>query len=107
MAETRLEQLIKFYKEDPTDPFNVYGLALEYHKTNTQKSEEYFDLLLKNFSEYLPTYYQAANLKADLNKKEDALKIFLKGIELAKKLNDTKALHELQSAYDELQFEME
>lgn len=107
VAETRLEQLIKFYQEDPTDAFNVYGLALEYHKTNMQKSEEFFDLLLRDFADYLPAYYHAAKLKEELRKQPDALSIYNKGIELAKKLNDQKAFQELQSAYNELLFEME
>ena len=107
VAETRLEQLIKFYQEDPTDAFNVYGLALEYQKVDGQKSEELFDLLLKNFPEYLPAYYQAAKLKEELRKQTDALSIYKKGIELAKNLNDQKASQELQSAYNELLFELE
>ena len=107
VAETRLDQLIKFYQEDPTDAFNVYGLALEYHKVDTQKSEELFDLLLKNFPDYLPAYYQAAKLKEELRKQADALGIYKKGIDLAKKLPDQKAFQELQSAYNELLFEME
>ena len=107
VAETRLEQLIKFYREDPTDAFNVYGLALEYHKVDVQKSEELFDLLLKNFPDYLPAYYQAAKLKEELRKQPDALSTYKKGIELAAKLHDRKAFQELQSAYNELLFEME
>jgi len=107
MAETRLEQLIKFYKEDPKDPFNVYGLALEYYKIDVQKSEEFFNKLLTEFPEYLPTYYHAAKLKEELNENEIALTIYSKGMDLAKKLKDQKTLQELKSAYDELQFEME
>ena len=107
VAETRLEQLIKFYQEDPTDAFNVYGLALEYHKIDTQKSEELFSLLLNNFPDYLPAYYQAAKLKEELRKQAEALSIYNKGMELAKKLQDQKALQELHSAYNELLFELE
>lgn len=102
MAETRLEQLLKFYQEDPHDAFNVYGLALEYLKSDVKKSEALFDELLTNIPDYLPTYYQAAILKVELRRNEDAVAIFKKGIDLAKKMNDRKTLHELQSAYDEL-----
>jgi tetratricopeptide (TPR) repeat protein len=107
VAETRLEQLIKFYQEDPTDAFNVYGLALEYLKSDVQKSEALFDNLLTHIPDYLPTYFQAANLKAELGKHADALRIYKKGIALARRLNDRKALMELQSAHDELLFELE
>ena len=107
VAETRLEQLIKFYQEDPTDAFNVYGLALEYHKVDKQKSEALFDLLLKNIPDYLPAYYQAAKLKEELRKHAEALSIYKNGMGLAQKLQDQKAFQELQSAYNELLFEMD
>ena len=102
MAETRLEQLIRFYEEDPNDPFTVYGLALEYHKSDVRKSEEFFNKLLTNFPDYLPTYYHAAKLKSSLGLNENALSIYKLGIVLAKRLNEQKAVQELQSAYDEL-----
>jgi tetratricopeptide (TPR) repeat protein len=105
MPATRLEQLIKYYEEDPTDPFTLYGLALEYLKIDVKKSEVYFDTLLKEFSDYLPTYYHAAKLKADLGAPKTALEIYRKGIELAEKSNERTTLRELQSAYNELLFE--
>jgi tetratricopeptide (TPR) repeat protein len=107
MAETRLEQLLRFYKEDPNDPFSLYGLALEYQKFDVNESAQYFDQLLTNFPDYLPTYYHAAKLKASLGLNESALNIYKRGIDLAKRLNERKAQQELQSAYDELVFEME
>ncbi len=107
MAETRLQQLIKFYEEDPQDAFNVYSLALEYYKFDVQKSEEFFNKLLTDFPDYLPAYYHAAKLKEELGTNEIALAIYKKGMELAKKLNDPKTRQELQSAYNELLFEMD
>lgn len=106
MEETRLQQLIRFYEEDPKDAFNVYGLALEYYKSDVQKSEELFEKLLTDFPDYLPAYYHAAKLKEELNANEIALTIYTKGMDLAKKLKDTKTLQELKSAYDELMFEL-
>ena len=64
-------------------------------------------MLLTDFSDYLPAYYHAAKLKEELRKQADALSIYKKGIELARKLQDQKALQVLQSAYNELLFEME
>lgn len=106
MTETRLQQLIKFYEEDPQDAFNVYGLALEYYKTDLLKSEELFSKLLSDFPDYLPAYYHAAKLKEELNANEIALTIYTQGMDLAKKLKDRKTLQELQSAYNELLFEL-
>jgi len=107
MNQNRLEQLIKFREEDPSDPFPLYGLALEYQKTDVNKSEELFNTLLADFPEYLPTYYHAAKLKASVGNNEQALSIYKMGIVLASKLKDTTTARELKSAYDELVFEME
>jgi Tfp pilus assembly protein PilF len=98
----RLDQLRQFYEEDPSDPFNIYGLALEYLKSDLAKSKALFDELMSKHPEYLPVYYHAAKLYADLNETDRAISIYQEGIAQAKKLKDQKALRELQSAYDEL-----
>lgn len=107
MSEQRLKTLIKFYEEDPNDPFNLYGLALEYQKTDLNKSDELFTKLLTEFPTYVPSYYHAAKLKVELKQPEAALTIYKKGIEVAQQQNEKKASQELRSAYDELMFEME
>jgi tetratricopeptide (TPR) repeat protein len=107
MSEQRLQTLLKFYEEDPGDPFNLYGLALEYQKTDLNKSDVLFAKLLQYFPQYVPSYYHAAKLKIELKQPEAALTIYKKGIEVAKQQNEKKAEQELRSAYDELMFEME
>lgn len=106
MSEQRLKTLIKFYEEDPNDPFNLYGLALEYQKTDLNKSDALFAKLLTDFPQYVPTYYHAAKLKVLLTQHEAALAIYKKGIEIAKLQNEKKAEQELRSAHDELMFEL-
>jgi hypothetical protein len=105
MENSRLTQLIQYYKEEPADPFNVYALAIEYLKTDLKLAKEYFEILLNEHADYLPTYYHAAKLYQDLSLKESAISVYEKGIELAKAKKEMKALRELQSAYDELMFE--
>lgn len=107
MSEQRLKTLIQFYEEDPNDPFNLYGLALEYQKTDLNKSDELFAKLLSDFPQYVPTYYHAAKLKVELKQAEAALTIYQKGIEIAKQQNEKKAEQELRSAYEELKFEFD
>lgn len=107
MSEQRLKTLLKFYKEDPNDPFNLYGLALEYQKTDLIKSDELFTKLMEDFPEYVPSYYHAAKLKVVLKQSEVALGIYQKGIDVAKQQGEKKAEQELRSAYDELMFELE
>ena len=99
---TRLEQLQEFLKEDPHDPFNIYALALEYQKSDLQKSKELYNQLLVDFENYIPAYYHAGNLYLELGLQEEAIKIFATGIIQAKKQNELKAMRELQTVYDEL-----
>lgn len=105
MSLTRLEQLQNFFDEDPTDPFNMYGLALEYVRLDPAKAMELFDRLLQEHPEYIPTYYHAAKLYGQLNHKDRAIDIYKKGIAVSTRLKDHKTSRELQSAYQELIFE--
>ncbi len=99
MNESRIAQLRKFLEEDPNDAFSLYALALEYLQDQPEASSTLFSKLLSVNPEYLPTYYQAAQLQVELQQKEEAEIIFKAGIELALKKNDRHALAELQSAY--------
>jgi tetratricopeptide (TPR) repeat protein len=105
MATDRIKQLEKFYEEDPLDPFNSYALALEYLHSDTRRSQWLFETLLEKHMDYLPTYYHAARLYQDLGQSEKAIRTYKDGIALARRLNDAKALRELQSAYNEMMFE--
>jgi Tfp pilus assembly protein PilF len=105
MTTNRLDQLLTYYQEEPNDPFNIYGLALEYLKHDTAKAKEFFELLLNKHEDYVPTYYHAARLYQDVGHKEKAVQLYEKGIIIARKHNDLKAARELQSAYDELMFD--
>lgn len=107
MSEQRLKTLIQFYEEEPNDPFNLYGLALEYQKTDLNKSDELFTKLLRDFPQYVASYYHAAKLKVELEQPQAALSIYKSGIEVARRQNEKKAELELRSAYNELMFEIE
>lgn len=97
---SRLDTLLSFISEDGNDPFNHYALALEYMSvgdfTNAKKT---FEKLLKDFPDYLPTYYQAAHFYWDAGDLRRTDLTFTSGIELAKSQDDAKALAELSSAY--------
>lgn len=99
MKSDRIAQLIKFLAEDPHDAFVKYGLAMEYLTDQPEESITWFTDLLINHPDYLPTYYQAAALYAEIGSREEAEEVYRKGIELAKKVNDRHSLAELQSAY--------
>ena len=103
--KSRIEQLHQFAYEDPEDPFNWYALALEYKKLDTGKAIEILNRLLKEHREYIPTYYQLGKLYHDSGKIQEALQVFEEGVDLSRKQNDLKTLHELKAALLELQFD--
>ena len=102
----RLAQLQKFYDEDPNDPFNLYGLALEVTKSDRQQGYTLFQQLIAGFPDYVPAYYQSAILSIELAKPEDAKALLEKGMSWAKSKNDIKAYHELQQLWNEVDGEI-
>jgi tetratricopeptide (TPR) repeat protein len=99
MQAERIKFLLEQIELDPEDPFNLYALAIEYKDSQQNKAIQYFEKLLKEFPNYLPTYYHAAALLFETNQNKAAENTYLKGIKLAEKLKKEKALKELKSAY--------
>ncbi len=98
MNNVRIQQLIRFVQEEPGDPFNVYALAMEYVGEQPQQARLYFNQLLQEHPDYLPTYYHAADLYAQLNERDRAAALYEKGIDLARAQGNQKTLLELQRA---------
>lgn len=116
----RIQQLLNFLEKEPNDTFLIYALATEYLKTDTQKALAYFENLLQNHSDYIPTYYHAAELYTNLENYKQANKTYLKGLEVceqfiqqAKDQNKEadrvtiKTVQELKSAYELFLMEFE
>ena len=98
----RLETLTQLLEENPNDEFVLYGLGLEYLNSDLVKAEYYFNLLLKDFPEYLPTYYQAGKLLEKKNATETSIEVYQKGIKLAIAQNNKHTQSELVSALSSL-----
>lgn len=96
---TRLEQLLSFLEKEPHDPFTLYAIALEYMNIKSIQACIYFENLLSEHENYIPTYYHAAHFYTIINQPEKANAIYIKGIAIATKLNDHHALRELKNAY--------
>ena len=107
MNEARITLLKKYIEEDPNDPFNYYAIATEMVGQKPEMAKEYFELLLRQHPDYLPTYYHAAQLWADEEEYERAEEIYKKGIALATEQENHKTLRELNTAYQNLLFEMD
>ena len=106
MNEARINLLKNYIEEEPHDPFNYYALACEYLNGNEEKALQLLEQLLVDHPEYLATYYQAAQLMVEFEQEEKALETYERGIELAKTQNNPKTLRELQTAKQNLEFEM-
>ena len=98
MNAERIDQLTRYLEEEPKEPFNVYALAMEYVDNQPEKARLYFDQLLAQHPNYLPTYYHAASLYVDLDERDKAAELYDKGIDLARAQNNEKTLQELQRA---------
>jgi tetratricopeptide (TPR) repeat protein len=103
----RLEQLFIFLKETPDDPFLLYAIAMELEKTDKEQALVYYENLLKNHGNYLGMYYQIAKFYENAGNKAKATSIYEKGIALARKEQNLKAVNELQNALNNLLYDDE
>lgn len=105
MNSDRIELLKQFIKDEPSNPFNKYALAMEYYHSNPNESLQLLRTLIQDHPDYLPTYFKTAHLLWDEELWGEADKVFQKGIELAIKQKDQKAILELRSAYQNFQID--
>lgn len=104
MENWRLNHLRGLLEEDPDDEFVIYALAQESIKLESwDNALEYFLKLKKLNANYVGLYYHLGGLYAELEEKENALKTYKEGIEVAKKLGDHHALSELMNAKTNLE----
>ena len=103
MQVNRLEKLLEFYKNDPTDPFLKYALATEYARLNEpDKALEFYKDLVNIHPDYTGTYYHLGKLYEALNRRQDAINTYESGIKITREKRDNHALSELQAVYNEL-----
>lgn len=99
----RIATFKSFIEKKPDDPFPRYGLAMEYRNTGKyEKAQAEFDVLVERFPDYLATYLMAGNNLEDLERREDAKKIYRQGVERCRKQGDAHTASELQAALDAL-----
>ena len=105
MNTERLTQLLIFLEEDPHDAFNLYAVATEYRASDPDQALVYFEKLLTEHPDYVPTYYHAAQLYLDRDERDRAEQVYRMGIRQATAQNEALLLRELQNAYNEFLFE--
>ena len=103
MEMNRLEKLLEFIKNEPNDEFLKYALATEYLRLNdAEKALSYYEDLVNNHPNYTGTYYHLGKLYEALDRKQDAINIYEKGMEITKQKRDNHAFAELQAVYREV-----
>ena len=95
----------EFLQTNPSDSFVQHALALEHIKLNDDvAAREMFEKILHREPSYIGSYYHLAKLLERTGQTEDAIKVYEKGMEQAKKAGDNHAYNELRSALEELTF---
>jgi len=101
----RIEKLKEFLKENPHDSFIQHALALEYIKLGDDEAARVlFEEILNRQPDYIGSYYHLAKLLERNEKIDEAIKVYEKGMEEAKKAGDNHSFGELKGAYEELTF---
>ena len=101
----RVEKIKEMLLENPKDSFLNHALALEYIKLgNDGDARKLFEFILVNEPGYIGSYYHLAKLLERTGKTDDAIKVYEKGMDEAKKAGDNHSLSELKSAFEELTF---
>ncbi len=99
----RIERIKEFLKQSPNDSFLQHALALEHIKLGEDtQARELFETILQREPGYIGSYYHLAKLHERNSDTEQAIKVYEKGMEEAKKAGENHAYSELRSAYEEL-----
>lgn len=99
MSPTRIDMLLGFLQQKPSDPFPRYALALEYKNAGRlPEARTEFDRLLGEHADYTAGYLHAGNLYVALGLASEAGAIYRRGIEACIRRADTHARGELEGA---------
>ena len=83
MEKNRLEFLQEALAADAGNTFARYGLAMELQNTGKPaEAAQHFEYLLTHHPEYSATYYQAGILLEKLGRRDEARRVFERGIEV-------------------------
>lgn len=106
--KSKISRLAKNVQRDPSDTFSKFALALELLKEDrVEKAQLLFEAILKQDPDYLGVYYHLGKLYQSREMYNYAEEMFTKGIQVAKKKNESRTKSELSEALLQLQFEID
>jgi tetratricopeptide (TPR) repeat protein len=95
----RMQQLHRLLEKTPSDPFLLYGIALEYKKSaDFPHALEYLDKTIAADAGYCYAYFQRGQVYESMGNIDSAKKTYLDGIEAAGRKGDAHARSELEGA---------
>ncbi len=101
---SRIEKLIEFLEASGKDSFLQHALALEYIKIGKdEEALQLFNDILEREPGYIGSYYHLAKLWERKGNEQQAIAVYEKGMDEAKKAGDKHAYNELQMAKEELE----
>jgi Tfp pilus assembly protein PilF len=104
----RISKLKEYMKTAGKDSFLQHALALEYIKAgNDEEAKKLFNEILKREPTYVGSYYHLGKLLERIGDPEKAMRIYKRGMEIAQASNDSHSYSELQSAYEDVEDELE
>lgn len=101
----RIDKIKGMLGDNPADNFLQHALALEYIKLgDDETAQSLFREILNRDPGYIGSYYHLAKLLERSERTDEAIAVYEKGMEEAKKAGDNHAFGELRGAYEELTF---
>ena len=100
----RIAKLKEYMKTAEKDSFLQHALALEYIKIgNDEEARQLFNEILKREPTYIGSYYHLGKLLERIGDPSKALRVYKRGMEVAKESNDHHSYTELQAALEDLE----
>ena len=100
----RIEEIQQLVALVPTDPFPLYGLAMEYRNGGDfAQAAATFGQLMDRFPDYVPQYLMHGQALTALRQPEQAAAVLRQGIAAAERARNLHALGELRSALEALE----
>lgn len=95
--------MLSFLEMDPADEFTRFAIAMEHVNTGRDdEARDWFLQILERNEQYIGVYYHLGKTLERMNRPDDAVDIYTRGIALARSMNDHHAASELEGALLEL-----